>query len=85
MASLSTCHLGLWLGWQILLNLVKDTSREREACTDPCVTGLGSHTDTTNKYNDKIQVERERPALTPVSQGWGHTQILQISTMTRYK
>ena len=23
MASLSTCHLGLWLGWQILLNLVK--------------------------------------------------------------
>ena len=22
MASLSTCHLGLWLGWQILLNLV---------------------------------------------------------------
>ena len=26
MASLSTCHLGLWLGWQILLNLVKSTS-----------------------------------------------------------
>ena len=24
MASLSTCHLGLWLGWQILLNLVKN-------------------------------------------------------------
>ena len=23
MASLSTCHLGLWHGWQILLNLVK--------------------------------------------------------------
>ena len=23
MASLSTCHLDLWLGWQILLNLVK--------------------------------------------------------------
>ena len=23
MASMSTCHLGLWLGWQILLNLVK--------------------------------------------------------------
>ena len=22
-ASLSTCHMGLWLGWQILLNLVK--------------------------------------------------------------
>ena len=22
MASLSTCHLGLWLGWQILLNAV---------------------------------------------------------------
>ena len=22
MASLSTCHLGLWFGWQILLNLV---------------------------------------------------------------
>ena len=26
MASLSTCHLGLWLGWQILLNLVKIAS-----------------------------------------------------------
>ena len=26
MASLSTCHLGLWLGWQILLNLVKSTA-----------------------------------------------------------
>ena len=24
MASLSTCHLGLWLGWQILLNLKSD-------------------------------------------------------------
>ena len=24
MASLSTCHLGLWLGWQILLNLVNE-------------------------------------------------------------
>ena len=23
MASLSTCYLGVWLGWQILLNLVK--------------------------------------------------------------
>ena len=22
MASLSTCHLGLWRGWQILLNLL---------------------------------------------------------------
>ena len=27
MASLSTCHLGLWLGWQILLNLVKSLSQ----------------------------------------------------------
>ena len=27
MASLSTCHLGLWLGWQILLNLVKDVAQ----------------------------------------------------------
>ena len=27
MASLSTCHLGLWLGWQILLNLVKRSVR----------------------------------------------------------
>ena len=27
MASLSTCHLGLWLGWQILLNLVKRSHR----------------------------------------------------------
>ena len=23
MVSLSTCHLGVWIGWQILLNLVK--------------------------------------------------------------
>ena len=28
MASLSTCHLGLWLGWQILLNLVKPSSQQ---------------------------------------------------------
>ena len=27
MAFLSTCHLGLWLGWQILLNLVKQTTK----------------------------------------------------------
>ena len=27
MASLSTCHLGLWLGWQILLNLVISNCR----------------------------------------------------------
>ena len=26
MASLSACHLGLWLGWQILLHLVKTNS-----------------------------------------------------------
>ena len=26
MASLSTCHLGLWLGWQILLNLTFSSS-----------------------------------------------------------
>ena len=30
MASLSTCHMGLWLGWQILLNLVKG-ERGKEA------------------------------------------------------
>ena len=30
MASLSTCHLGLWLGWQILLNLVKFTTVVRK-------------------------------------------------------
>ena len=27
MASLSTCHLGLWLGWQILLNLLQDYNK----------------------------------------------------------
>ena len=26
MASLSTCHLSLWLGWQMLVNLVKHLS-----------------------------------------------------------
>ena len=29
MASLSTCHLGIWLGWQILLNLVKKLTSTR--------------------------------------------------------
>ena len=33
MASLSTCHLGLWLGWQILLNLVKSA---KLPCTVIC-------------------------------------------------
>ena len=28
MASLSTCHLGLWLGWQILLNNWKQTAND---------------------------------------------------------
>ena len=37
MASLSTCHLGLWLGWQILLNLVK-------SCTLHYVTNPIHHT-----------------------------------------
>ena len=38
MASLSTCHMGLWLGWQILLNLRKVL----EACVVPvCVCGKG--------------------------------------------
>ena len=31
MASLSTCHLGLWLGWQILLNLVKSCMIDEES------------------------------------------------------
>ena len=31
MASLSTCHLGLWLGWQILLNLVKCSATVKKA------------------------------------------------------
>ena len=30
MDSLSTCHLGLWLGWQLLLNLVKDVHAGRD-------------------------------------------------------
>ena len=36
MASLSTCHLGLWLGWQILLNLVKQRgqSHKNEVSSD---------------------------------------------------
>ena len=32
MASLSTCHLGLWLGWQILLNIVKVTKLHQNNC-----------------------------------------------------
>ena len=34
MASLSTCHLGLWLGWQLLLNLVK-LGHQREPHASP--------------------------------------------------
>ena len=39
MASLSTCHLGLWLGWQILLNLVKhlDTGRKNAQYTSSII------------------------------------------------
>ena len=32
MASLSTCHLSLWLGWQILLNLVKKKLTYNQLC-----------------------------------------------------
>ena len=49
MASLSTCHLGLWLGWQILLNLVKSSRKiqrdsEEDADVDVCgaIPRLGS-------------------------------------------
>ena len=31
MASLSTCHLGLWLGWQILLNYIQLNIKTRAA------------------------------------------------------
>ena len=45
MASLSTCHLGLWLGWQILLNLVKSilfkVSLESKI---PCMVALSRQT-----------------------------------------
>ena len=48
MASLSTCHLGLWLGWQILLNLVKDWSQFGmktflSLCTNVFPTFYGMH------------------------------------------
>ena len=48
MASLSTCHLGLWLGWQILLNLVKQkahvvTSRQ-SLCTGVLMNDLNQAT-----------------------------------------
>ena len=36
MASLSTCHLGLWLGWQILLNLVKSLCNDRRFLNVVC-------------------------------------------------
>ena len=42
MASLSTCHLGLWLGWQILLNLVK-SARLINATAMALATELNNH------------------------------------------
>ena len=41
MASLSTCHLGLWLGWQILLNLVKVVQDGPERSTPKTISSLG--------------------------------------------
>ena len=32
MASLSTCHLGLWLGWQILLKIIYENGLYHHAC-----------------------------------------------------
>ena len=40
MASLSTCHLGLWLGWQILLNLVKTSNLGRYAKDESYYTNI---------------------------------------------
>ena len=34
MASLSTCHLGIWFGWQILLNLVKFEKDLSRLCSE---------------------------------------------------
>ena len=36
MASLSTCHLGLWLGWQILLNLLGVTISADMKVSEQC-------------------------------------------------
>ena len=44
MASLSTCHLGLWLGWQILLNLVKSTARVANLSTPVAQSGQSMQT-----------------------------------------
>ena len=40
MASLSTCHLGLLLGWQILLNLVKDSNPPSDTLIDSYLTSV---------------------------------------------
>ena len=55
MASLSTCHLGLWLGWQILLNLVKCTSSGFYAHTKSYFTQATSTFEPTNTIMGYVQ------------------------------
>ena len=43
MASLSTCHLGLWRGWQILLNLVKLLDTNVDGVPDDYGDNRGTH------------------------------------------
>ena len=53
MASLSTCHLGLWLGWQILVNLLQDgqTGPWLRACCAPVYLNLPDEFNKTTACN----------------------------------
>ena len=53
MASLSTCHLGLWLGWQIFLNLVKSMLIHKEAYLSVAVGFNGAKSD---RFHNKIRL-----------------------------
>ena len=65
MASLSTCHLGLWLGWQILLNLVK-------YAFDRCVSR-------SFKNNANISGGKFSPCRTPILHGKkGNTCLVNV-------
>ena len=67
MASWSTCHLGLWLGWQILLNLVK-YSRMENVIISGLQTSHRSYTRTTadqteHAPNENIALEENGFAM----------------------
>ena len=88
MASLSTCHLGLWLGWQILLNLVKlkcaginqtDWARIYVSVIRPVVEYAFPvwHTNLPKYLSDNIEIIQKR-CLKSIFPGFTYEDILQM-------